>query len=113
MAYRNIYVASYNRGEIFSLETFKFEVREHEFEVGETMRDDAGVLVNCRPEHRLSQAEREQFNQNTKLMGMLANIFSDKLMDLDECDAQAWANDYNRFLSGFCDCGVSAVDVDM
>lgn len=111
MDYQNIYVASFNRDEIFNLKTFKFEEREHEFEVGDTMRDDNGVLVDCRPEHRLSPAERERFNQDEKLMAQLANIFSDKLMHLDEFDVPVLVNDYNRFLSGFCDYVVTTDDV--
>lgn len=99
MNYDNIYVASFNKNEIFSLKDFTFQPKEHDFPPGQVVKLEDGVFQ----EHQLTEQERDTFTQNK----VLADILNKTIIDNNEgkivYDVAWWAGDFNNFMYGFCD----------
>lgn len=101
--YSDIYVASFERNEVFNLKTFTFVHISHEFEVGEVCKlVNGGVLVDCRPNCMLSAEEKQYFDQNPVLLDRLTRAYSEVTYGLSPEETKYWLSDFNQFLHGFC-----------
>ena len=105
MNYDNIYVASFNDNEIFSLKDFTFHAREHDFEAGNVVKLENGVLDYAYPdndENELTEQQKEEFDNNKELGKLLNEVIVKNCTGKIVYDVAWWAMPFNRFMRGFC-----------
>lgn len=102
MNYTNIYVASYNADELFSLKDFKFIKLAHEFSPGEVVKFDSGILISCRENNQLSVEEKLLMDDNEVLEKLLNQIVAQNSQDKNMNEVVTWAIKFNNFMQGFC-----------
>lgn len=104
MTYDNLYVASFNKNEIFSLKDFTFHAKEHDFEAGEVLKLENDVLVYGCPENKdneLTEEQKEVFDKNKDLGKLLNELIVKNCTGKIVYDVAWWAMDFNRFMRGF------------
>lgn len=105
MNYDNIYVASFNKNEIFSLKDFTFHEKDHEFEAGEVLKMENGGLEYAYPENKdnhLTEDQKEVFDNNKELSKLLDDVILKNCTGKIVYDVAWWAMPFNRFMRGFC-----------
>lgn len=102
MNYENMYVASFNENEIFSLKDFTFQQKEHEFEPGEVVRLENGVLFDGCTNNELTEEQKDLFDDNQELGKLLNEVIVKNCTGQSNYGAAVWAMDFNRFMRGFC-----------